>query len=150
MPETSEVRPPESRIYIPKAANDNEKMKFWLDKAGINQEIVNYCLENGLLYQEKKHGNAVLLGKNIHGEVNYVFTTAPGGSFASEKFTEESHGFFLQSPLKPDAVKIFGSAMEALAPGLAVRQAGRSLAQMRPFGRWRAAAGRGACQIFQG
>jgi hypothetical protein len=104
-------------LYLPRVANNTFLLKLWLHEAVIEFEIINYCLENGLIYQEKRYNNAIFVGRNRRGGAHYAAVEAIDGSgFSSEKFNEqESSGFLLPSPIEASKVKIFESPMDALA-----------------------------------
>jgi hypothetical protein len=102
-------------LYLPRAAGDNSRLENWLLESGIEEEITDYCFKNKLLYQEKRHNNAVFIGRDGQGEAHYVLVEAIDGSgFSSERFTNSSYGFLLHSPQEVSEVKIFESPLEAL------------------------------------
>ena len=49
---------------MPLKAENNDKAINYLLLRGISKEIIKYCIENNLIYQEKKTNNVVFLGYN--------------------------------------------------------------------------------------
>ena len=49
---------------MPLKAENNDKAINYLLLRGISKEIIKYCIENNLVYQEKKTNNVVFLGYN--------------------------------------------------------------------------------------
>lgn len=59
-------------VVLPKAKQKADKVKAYLMSRGISEEVIDYCLKKGLIYESAYHGNAVFLGYDSNGEVKYA------------------------------------------------------------------------------
>ena len=66
----------EKKIEIPKKASNNLKVIEYLTNRGIDEEILNYCIINNLIYQEKATNNVVFLGYDENHNIKICRTSS--------------------------------------------------------------------------
>ena len=75
----------ERRLKIPVKATNNDIAINYLLSRGIDKEIIQYCIENKLLYQEEKTNNVVFIGYDNNKIPSYAFCRATN----KERFMRE-------------------------------------------------------------
>ena len=75
----------EKHLKIPVKAINNDRAINYLLSRGIDKEIIKYCIENKLLYQEEKTNNVVFIGYNNDNIPSYAFCRATN----QERFMRE-------------------------------------------------------------
>ncbi len=58
----SESLPVEKHLLLPKKNQDNQKVIAYLSGRGIDNEIIQFCLESGRIYESAFHHNTVFVG----------------------------------------------------------------------------------------
>ena len=56
-------------------------MYRYLQGRGINENVITYFINKGILYQEKTHKNIVFLGKDYDGNIKLATMRGTGGDF---------------------------------------------------------------------
>lgn len=107
----------EKILMLPERNTDNELVKKYLTGRGIHSQIIDYCIENKFVYEDKDHHNAVFVGYDLQGvprsavlrgigEVRYL-----GEVLGSDKHFSFSIPPKIQSPI----LHIFESAIDLLS-----------------------------------
>lgn len=60
------------RLVIPEKATTNKAVIEYLKNRGIDEDIISYCIENNLVYQENKTNNIVFLGYDNEHNIKYA------------------------------------------------------------------------------
>lgn len=117
-------------VYIPQAEkrnnvtlilpekNDNaNRVKQYLNSRGIDNEIIQKCIEKHLIYEEKHYHNAVFVGYDEMGNARYAGCRATNESKFKSDATGSSkqYSFKLESNKKTDKIFIFEGAIDALS-----------------------------------
>lgn len=76
-------------FLLPKPAANNRRVMGYLLGRQIDLEIIRYCLEHGLLYEEALHHNAVFVGKDKLGKAKYAMLR---GTLSEKRFIQEVAG----------------------------------------------------------
>ena len=107
----------------PKAKNNIEVVQYLIYKRCINNNVVQHCLENGILYQDDRN-NCVFVGKDtLTGKPKYAarrgtYTKADGSAFKREcAGSDKSYGFVLEgaSGSEQEHVFVFEAPIDALS-----------------------------------
>lgn len=127
--ETAKANRPVPFCLPAKAAN-NKRVAAYLLSRGIDREILQYCLHNGLLYEEQTYHNAVFVGKDEAGIARYAMLR---GTLSFKRFIQEAAGSnkaysfrLIDEKAKDDSVlHVFESAIDALSWATLLKQNGR-------------------------
>lgn len=84
----SEIKPKVKQILLPKKSSSNEQVIDYLINRGIDESIINYCIINNLIYQEKSTNNVVFLGYDNEGNIKYAGLR----STDNERFMKDAKG----------------------------------------------------------
>ncbi len=98
--------------------NVNENMvKSYLKSRGIDTEIIQKCIDNKLIYEEKYYHNAVFCGYDEMGNIKYAGCRATNESNVKRDATgsDKMYSFKLESNQKTDKIFIFEGAIDLLS-----------------------------------
>ena len=107
----------EKKLKIPIKATNNDRVINYLLSRGIDKEIIKYCIENNLVYQEEKTNNVVFVGYNDNKIPSYAFCRATN----QERFMREATGsnkkysFKIKAARKNNIVHLFESSIDLLS-----------------------------------
>ncbi len=107
----------EKHLKIPVKAINNDRAINYLLSRGIDKDIINYCIENKLLYQEEKTNNVVFIGYNNDNIPSYAFCRATN----QERFMREATGsnkrysFKIKADKESNIVHLFESSIDLLS-----------------------------------
>lgn len=69
IPPTAEPRP--KTLLLPERSPTHDRVIAYLAGRGIDREILDYCIQNGKLYESLPHHNAVFLGFDAQGKARF-------------------------------------------------------------------------------
>lgn len=107
----------DKKLILPLKANNNEKAINYLLSRGISKEIIQYCIENNLLYEEEKTHNVVFVGYDENKIPKYAFCRATN----EQRFMREATGSYKKYSFKINAeqpnnvVHLFESSIDLLS-----------------------------------
>lgn len=106
-----------SKLIIPEKDINNDKVKEYLIRRGIDKDIIDYCIDNEIIYQEKTTKNLVFVGYDNENKPRYIGCRATNKSRFMKDATgsDKSYSFRLKSKLKSDTVHLFESAIDLLS-----------------------------------
>lgn len=107
----------EKQIVIPKKSNTNKQVINYLINRGIDEEIINNCIENNFLYQENKTNNVVFVGYDNNKNIKYAGCRSTNDLriMRDAKGSSKEYSFRLLSQEKNDTIHIFESAIDLLS-----------------------------------
>lgn len=105
------------QLILPEKNENNFKVKQYLKSRGIDEEIIQKCIENNLIYEEKHYHNVVFLGYDEVGNVKYAGCRSTNESKFKNDATgsNKSYSFRLESKEKTDTIYIFEGAIDLLS-----------------------------------
>ena len=103
-------------LILPKKASDTSLVKRYLDSRGIDENIIQECIDNGLIYQQAIRNNAVFVGFDEYKNPRYAFIRGIGsGRFMQEATgSDKAHSFKIESD-NTDTIHLFESAIDLLS-----------------------------------
>lgn len=106
---------PKNLIPPPKNATAY-RMERYLTGRGISMNVIKYCEEKGLLYEDSKYYNAVFLGLDGNKPA-YAFCRGTGEKkvMIEARGSNKEHSFRMMSAEKNTQVHIFEAAIDALS-----------------------------------
>ena len=104
-------------LILPEEKDKRNRMKQYLNSRGIDNEIIQKCIEKHLIYEEKHYHNAVFVGYDEMGNARYAGCRATNESKFKSDATGSSkqYSFKLESNKKTDKIFIFEGAIDALS-----------------------------------
>ena len=116
MPENTNNNEPK-RIVIPEKAVTNKAVIDYLKNRGIDEDIINYCIENNVIYQEKGTNNVVFLGYDTEHNIKYAGcrSTNEKRIMRDAKGSSKEFSFRLLSKINNNSLHIFESSIDLLS-----------------------------------
>lgn len=105
------------RIVIPEKAVTNKEVIDYLKNRGIDEDIIDYCIENKLIYQEKGTNNVVFLGYDNEHNIKYAGcrSTNEKRIMRDAKGSSKEFSFRLLSKINNNSLHIFESSIDLLS-----------------------------------
>ena len=71
----------EPKVFeLPERADNNDRIIAYLSRRGISKTVINYFIENGMLYQSKDMNNVVFVGFDKNNIVRYAALRGTSGN----------------------------------------------------------------------
>ena len=117
---------PSKAFTMPETTADTHRVREYLMGRGIHPDIINYCMENKLLFETRKYHNALFAGYDTSGKIRYGALRGTVGDFKGEVPGSDKHYSFA---IPPDAVTgrlhLFEAAIDAMSYATLLRIKGR-------------------------
>ena len=104
-------------IVIPIRNKDNNIAIDYLKNRGIDDDIIKYCIDNKLLYQELKTNNVVFIGYDNNHYIKYAGCRSTGikRMMRDAKGSSKEFSFRLLSNTNKDSIHLFESSIDLLS-----------------------------------
>lgn len=105
------------KIVIPNRASTNKHAIEYLINRGIDEEIIQECIEKKLIYQEAKTNNVVFLGYDNEGNIKYAGCRSTNNKriMRDAEGSSKEFSFRLLSNINNNSIHIFESAIDLLS-----------------------------------
>ena len=104
-------------IAIPEKANTNKEIIEYLKNRGIDEDIILYCINKKLIYQEKGTNNVVFIGYDNENNIKYAGcrSTNEKRIMRDAKGSSKEFSFRLLSKKNNNSLHIFESSIDLLS-----------------------------------
>ncbi len=104
-------------LILPDKNNNENRVKLYLKSRGIDEEIIEKCIEKHFIYEEKYYHNIVFVGYDEIGNARYAGCRATNESKfkADATGSNKMYSFRLESEEKTDTIYIFEGAIDVLS-----------------------------------
>lgn len=105
------------KLVIPEKASTNKEVIEYLKNRGIDEDIINYCIDRNLIYQENKTNNVVFLGYDNQHNIKYAGcrSTNEKKIMRDVKGSSKEFSFRLLSKINNNSLHIFESSIDLLS-----------------------------------
>ena len=112
-----EERKENRKLIIPVKASTNKQAIEYLKNRGIDEEIIQECVDKKLIYQEDRTNNIVFLGYDTEGNVKYAGCRSTNNKriMRDAKGSSKEFSFRMLSNIKNNTIHIFESAIDLLS-----------------------------------
>ena len=101
-------------FVLPDASRTTDKATEYLLSRGINREVIEYCIESGIVYESFPYHNTVFVGRDIEGTPKYAALRGKG--FVGEaRGSSKKYSFNIKAELISDTVHLFESPIDLLS-----------------------------------
>ena len=106
-----------SRLILPEKNDNNNVAISYLKSRGIDEEIIQKCIEKGLIYEQKNNKNVVFVGKDSNNNPRYAGLRGTNGT----RFMQDASGsdkefsFRLLAKNNTNSIHVFESAIDLLS-----------------------------------
>ena len=116
----AEPAPRKKPFSLPFPNDSFYRVRRYLNQRGIRDEVLDYCVQLGILYESAPYHNAVFVGMDEQGEAKYAFLRgiydSRGKSFRMEQEGSNKQYSFCVPPLgKSHRVAVYEACIDALA-----------------------------------
>lgn len=126
VPVKSEEKKPK-KLLLPDKSKSDEKVRQYLIGRGIDEEIIEFCIRTGRIYESKPYHNAVFVGMDKNGKPKYASLRGIGTDFLGDANGSDKHySFSIPSETSSDTVHLFESPIDAMSYATMIKMCGRS------------------------
>lgn len=123
-----QAREPEQRktFALPKKNPYASNVISYLQRRGIDADIIRQCMEEGILYESRRRHNCVFVGRDTGGKARYAFLRGTGEVYKQDVAgSDKRYGFCLPAA-DPDSpyLAVAESPIDALAVASLVKRQG--------------------------
>ena len=112
----SEPKSKDKILLLPKKNDTQETVKEYLMNRGIDEEIISYCLELGLVYESEDYHNAVFVGKDSKGVPRYAAIRGIGTDYIGDaNGSDKNFSFSIPADYESQKIHLFESANDLLS-----------------------------------
>lgn len=106
-----------TEFVLPLKSINSERAKRYLVKRGIDLEIINECINSGLIYESEPNHNVVFLGTDEEKKYKYAFFRGTNDTrfMGESKGSDKTYTFRLLSNNESKRVHLFESAIDLLS-----------------------------------
>jgi len=106
----------EKILMLPKKNDTQEKAKKYLMNRGIDEEIISYCLEHGLIYESENYHNTVFVGKDSRDVPRYAAIRGIGTDYIGDaNGSDKNYSFSIPADNESKKIHLFESAIDLLS-----------------------------------
>lgn len=109
------VKKKEKIILLPERDEDSTEVRQYLRHRGIDEQIINFCLDTGRVYQSTPHKNAVFVGHDNMGIPRYATIRGMGTDFIGDANGSDKRYSFNIPAEGSKTLHIFESAVDLLS-----------------------------------
>lgn len=115
----------EKRLLLPELSAYPNYAKQYLIGRRIDEEILEYCIENGSIREDSRYHNALFIGFDKQGTAKYCSVRATHGDYKGEATGSDKHYSFRLFPYEPkESLHLFESAIDLLSYATLVKMNG--------------------------
>ena len=105
------------RILLPPKSKNADKAVAYLRSRGIHPEVIQYCLDEELIYESgDKYHNVVFLGFDEMGEVKYAALRSTNGPYKGDAAGSDKHcSFSFPGDSRSEHLHVFEAAVDLLS-----------------------------------
>lgn len=109
-------RSAEKNVILPEKNRSNDRVERYLAGRGISMNVIKYCMEKGLIYEDKTYHNAVFVGYD-GDKPAYAFCRGTGDKkvMIEARGSRKEHSFRLMAEPESRQVHVFEAAIDALS-----------------------------------
>lgn len=104
-------------FQLPPRHRDHFRVISYLLGRGINREVIDRCIEGGLLYESAQHHNAVFVGRDVQGKARFAALRGTRGNFKLDvPGSDKRHNFRIPAQSKESGgIAVFEAPIDALS-----------------------------------
>lgn len=106
-----------SRLILPEKNTNNNIAISYLKSRGIDQEIIEYCIDKGIIYEQADKHNVVFLGLDNKNNPRYAGLRGTNGIrfMQDASGSDKEYSFRLVAKNYNDSIHVFESAIDLLS-----------------------------------
>ena len=122
------AKPPPKKFSLPKKAENNDKAVSYLMSREISEEVINFFIDKGMLYQSSYRNNVVFVGFDEKGAARYATMRSTNAKrFFCDVSGSDKRFSFRLTQKDADTIHIFESAIDLISYMTIVEMQGADL-----------------------
>ncbi len=120
------------RVFVlPEANRYGTAVVPYLQRRGINADIISRCIGQGILYESRKYRNCVFVGRDMEGAARYAFLRGIGSGFKGDVAgSDKRYGFYVPAVCRDcSSVAVTESPIDALSVATLDKMGGKNPAE---------------------
>ncbi|MGF7018865.1 hypothetical protein M2145_002648 [Lachnospiraceae bacterium PF1-21] len=110
----SETKP--KSLLLPARYENNRRVEAYLKQRGIDEELIQYCIDTGRIYESKPYHNAVFVGFDENDKPRYANLRSTGTDFRGDANGSDKHySFGISAADESSKLHVFESATDLLS-----------------------------------
>ncbi len=110
--------PKEKVLLLPQANRSATHAVEYLHRRGIDDELIDFCIQTGRLYESYPYHNVVFVGMDADGKPRYANQRGIGSDFIGDANGSDKHySFGIPAVAASDTLHLFESAVDLLSYG---------------------------------
>lgn len=106
----------EKKLLLPKPYLNERYATSYLERRGIDREIIQFCVETGRIYESEHYHNVVFVGMDTEGKPRYAALRGVGNDFIGEATgSDKNYSFCIPAEGKCSVVHLYESAIDLLS-----------------------------------
>ena len=107
---------PQKNLLLPERNGNSDRVIRYLQGRGIHRDVIDHCLELGILYEDARYHNAVFLGMDSGGVPRYASLRGTWGDFKKEASGSDKHySFRIAEVPEAKTLHLFESAIDLMS-----------------------------------
>jgi hypothetical protein len=120
-----EKPPEEKRLLLPELCDYPQRAKAYLMSRGIDEEIIDCCIENGSIREDEHYHNVLFIGFNKDEMAKYCSVRATVGDYKGDATGSDKHySFKLIATEQKDTLHLFECAIDLLSYATLIKMNG--------------------------
>lgn len=116
---------PPKELVFPEVNSNTTRVTQYLQKRGIDLEIICWCIEHKLIYETTKYGNVIFMGYDNKGKPKHGSVRSTIGSYKGDlKGSDKRFTFKLVKAAHPKKVHVFEAVPDLLSYATIVKLTG--------------------------
>lgn len=127
-PPVKAIAPKKKRVYnlkLPPKSPTDDKVKEYLTGRGIDESIIDYCLEHNLIFESLPYHNAVFVGFNEQNKPKYAAFRATENKRIMGECEESDKSYSFKLTNDNSNIHLFESAIDLLSYATLVKMHGK-------------------------
>lgn len=106
----------ERKLILPKPYLNERYAVSYLERRGIDREIIQFCVETGRIYESERYHNVVFVGMDQEGKPRYAALRGVGTDFIGEASgSDKNYSFCIPAEERCPVIHLFESAIDLLS-----------------------------------
>ena len=106
----------EKKLLLPKPNRCQTQAVSYLNRRGIDTDIIRFCLQRGIVYESENYHNAVFVGMDKGGKPRYAALRGIGTDFIGDaNGSDKNYSFSIPAEGNSVKVHLFESAIDLLS-----------------------------------
>lgn len=106
----------ERKLILPKPYLNERYAVSYLERRGIDREIIQFCVETGRIYESERYHNVVFVGMDTEGKPRYAALRGVETDFIGEAAgSDKNYSFCIPAEETSSVVHLYESAIDLLS-----------------------------------